>query len=245
MRITHLCRNNLFVQFRKFPVDLIASREHHRPLFQRIIDRIATTVGHPTIGIGVAGTPLDLILLTSVLTGQLAVVGRAATVVIFCTHLVIRLGIDSGTIRITVRRQLIDNMFEFDLVVTRSGKIGQIEHGSETHIVVVLIVGRMAQVVAPVIRLVIHTEQVVDHIGIGPIFVRIVQGSDQPPLGTGPFPPMAPLGTQFQVTPGLSVLYTPIIIEPIVQQTGRSTTIRFGQYRLESAREGTKDPVEP
>ena len=245
MRITHLCRNNLFVQFRELAIDFVTCSKHHSPPLQRIIDGIATTVRHPAISIGVAGTPVDLILLAGMFTCQLTIVGRTAAVIILSPYFIVRLGIDSGTIRITVRCQLIDNMFEFDLVVTRSGKIGQIEHGSETHIVVVLIVGRMAQVVAPVIRLVIHTEQVVDHIGIGPIFVRIVQGSDQPPLGTGPFPPMAPLGTQFQVTPGLSVLYTPIIIEPIVQQTGRSTTIRFGQYRLESAREGTKGPVEP
>ena len=89
MAVAHIGGDDVLIQLGELTVDLVAGGEHHRALLQGIVDGVATAVGHPAVGVGVAGAPCYLVVRAAVLTGQLSVIGRTAAVVILRTDLVI------------------------------------------------------------------------------------------------------------------------------------------------------------
>ena len=117
MPVAHVGRDNMLIQLGELAIDLVSGSQHHCALFQGIVDGVATAVGHPTVGIGVAGTPSYLVVRAGMLAGQLSVVSRAAAVVILCADLVIRLGVYTCTIGVAIRGQLIDDVLQLDPVV--------------------------------------------------------------------------------------------------------------------------------
>ena len=66
--VAHIGGDDVLIQLGELTVDLVTGGEHHRALLQGIVDGVATAVGHPSIGIGVAGAPCYLVIRAAMLT---------------------------------------------------------------------------------------------------------------------------------------------------------------------------------
>lgn len=80
---------------------------------------------------------------------------------------------------------------------------------------VVLVVGGEAQGIGAVVLCVVGTIEVVDHVAIDAILIGVVHGNDGSELSDGQCPAVAPVGRQFQIAPGMLVLYFPVVVEVV------------------------------
>ena len=106
------------------------------------------------------------------------------------------MGIHACTIGVAISGELVDDVLQLDPVVAPTGEQCQIEHGSESHIVVILVIHGVTQIVATVVRLVIYTKEVTDHVGVGTCLVGVVECAHQSYLRTIHVPAVAPVSTQ-------------------------------------------------
>ena len=120
---------------------------------------------------------LKIVVGEGVLPRQLGVVGDTAAIVVLGTYLVVRLSVNARAVGITLVGETVEDVLQLILVVARLGEQGEVEHGSNASVVVILVVGGVAQVVAAVVGRVIHAEEVVDHVAVRPRFVSIVDSS--------------------------------------------------------------------
>ena len=204
----------MLVKFRELTVDLIAGREHHRPLLQGIVDGIAAAVGHPAVGITVTGAPLDVVTLAErVFARELGIIGESATVVVFGPYLMVRLGIDALAVGIALVDNAVHDILQFIFVATGSREQGEVEQCSYPPVVVILVVGALAQEVAAVVGGIIYAEEIVGHVGIAAVFLGEVGGTHHSHLHIAERPAPAPVGTQFQVAYRLAALHPPVIVQ--------------------------------
>ena len=90
------------------------------------------------------------------------------------------LGRNSFAPGIAVITNLVEDIFEFIFVVAPTSEICQVDHGTESDIVVILVVCAMAEIVASIISNIIDTEEIVQHVLIRSVFIGVVGGGDQP-----------------------------------------------------------------
>ena len=88
--------------------------------------------------------------------------------------LVIRLCVDAFAPGISARSQLVEDVLQLVFMITVTREKCQIKHCAETYVRVVLVVGRVAQIVGVVVRSVVYAEEVVLHVGVRALLVGIV-----------------------------------------------------------------------
>ena len=116
----------MLVEFRKFPVYLVASRQHHHSTLKSVVNGVSLAVGHPAVGIGVACAPLQIVAAHGVLTRQLSVCCYSATVVVFRPNLVVRLRIHAHSVGISSVNDVVEYVFQLILVVARLRQQGNV-----------------------------------------------------------------------------------------------------------------------
>ena len=92
------------------------------------------------VGIRIPDTPVKGIASEGVLTGKLTVICSSTAVVILCASLQVRLGAHAITPGISAGSQLVEDVLELLLVIAVLGKEGEVEHCSESDIVIILVV---------------------------------------------------------------------------------------------------------
>ena len=93
--------------------------------------------------------------------------------------LLIRLGTHALTPSVAGGGKLVEDVLQLILVVAVLREEGEVEHGSEPNIIVVLLVCGMALVVGLVVHCVVDSLEVVLHIAVGAILVGVVKGGEQ------------------------------------------------------------------
>ena len=154
------------------------------------------------------------------------------------------MGIHACTIGVAIGRKLVDNVLQLYPVITPTGEQCQIEHGSESHIVVILVIHGVTQIVATVVRLVIYTKEVIDHVGVSTCLVGVVERTHQSYLRTIQIPAVAPVSPQLQIAERLTLLHTPIVVETVALQVDRTGRIQGLQSRIEPTAKRTETTVE-
>ena len=216
----------MLVELCPFPRDVVSSGQLYRSRFQCVVLQIASAVRHVAVGIRVAETPVQFIVVQRMLARELSVVCSAAAVVIFRRASVVVLFVHALSERVAVVAQLVEDVFHLELAVASGSEQRQIEHSAETGVVVILVVERVAQVYGTVVALVVHTELVVLHITERAVFVCVVQGGDHSKLVSAQFPSSADVSRQFQVAERLHALCCPIIVQSVPRQVRSSVADR-------------------
>jgi len=152
------------------------------------------------------------------LARELAVVGRATAVVILGRVLEVGLCRHALTPRVTLVGKMVEDIFQLILVVPARREEREVEHRAHTAVVVILVVDRVAQVIAAVVGHIVHAEEVVLHVLILPVVVRVVQGSDHSELATADLPAITAVDAQLDITPYRLVLDRPVVVEPSGEQ---------------------------
>lgn len=107
------------------------------------------------------------------------------------------------------------------------GKEGEVEHCSESHVIIILVVNRVTKIVRLVVCRIIDAIEIVLHVLVGAVFVGIVQGSEHAECSSAEHPALVQAGCQFQVAQRLLVLDEPIIIESVAQKRSSIIAHRF------------------
>ena len=245
MAVVYAGRHDVLVQFGKLTLYLVAGGEHQGAPLQCVVYGVASSVRHPAVGVGVARAPCQLVGLARVLARQLGVVGGPAAVVVLRAHLIVRLCVHSRAVGVSVSGQLVEDVFPFQLVVARFCEQGHVEQGSHAHVVVVLVVGGAAQIVAAVMGGIVHAKEVVGHVLVGACLVGIVHASHHAQLGTADRPLVAPLRTGLQVAPRVAVPHAPVVVQTVVGQRHCALACDGFQCGTKSAAVGSQAAVEP
>ena len=194
-------RENVFVELSPLAGYVVAGAQGINARFKSIVDEVSTTVRQMTVGIRIPDTPVKGIASEGVLAGKLT-------------------GISAGS-------QLVEDVFELILVIAVLGKEGEVEHCSESHVIIILVVNRVTKIVRFVICRIIDAIEVVLHVLVGAVFVGIVQSSEHAECSSAEHPALVQAGRQFQVAQRLLVLDEPIIIESVAQERSSIIAHRF------------------
>ena len=107
-----------------------------------------------------------MVISEGMLSRQLCVVCDTAAIVVLSSYLIVRLCVDARTVGVSLVGETVEDVLQLIFVVTRLREQCEVEHRSESRVVVILVVGGVAQVVAAVVGRVIHTEEVVHHVAV-------------------------------------------------------------------------------
>ena len=178
MLIIDVGRQDVFIQTRELTIDFI------QILYFQLIGIcvqyrvVPAAVGHIPVGIRISGTPIQFIRVTPCMfSRKLSAVGGTALVVILCTLFIIALCIRSLAISIAVFSQLVEDILEFITVISACRHISEVQHGSHTYIVIILVIHSLAQIVGTVMSDVIGTIQIIIHIQICFVGIAIIYDS--------------------------------------------------------------------
>ena len=171
-----------------------------------------------TVGIRIPDTPVKGIAGEGVLAGKLTVICSSTAVVILSTSLQVRLCAHTVTPGISACSQLVEDVLELVLVVAVLGEEGEVEHGSESDIIIILVVDRMTQVVGLVVSCIVDTKEVVLHLLVGAIFIGVVQCGKHAECSASQHPSVVQAGCQLQVAQGLLALYHPVVVQVVAQE---------------------------
>ena len=220
-------RENVFVELSPLAGYVVAGAQGINARFKSIVDEVSTTVRQMTVGIRIPDAPVKGIASEGVLAGKLTVICSSTAVVILCASLQVRLGAHAITPGISAGSQLVEDVFELILVIAVLGKEGEVEHCSESHVIIILVVNRVTKIVRFVICRIIDAIEVVLHVLVGAVFVGIVQSSEHAECSSAEHPALVQAGRQFQVAQRLLVLDEPIIIESVAQERSSIIAHRF------------------
>ena len=220
-------RENVFVELSPLARYVVAGAQGINARFKSIVDEVSTTVRQMTVGIRIPDTPVKGIASEGVLAGKLTVICSSTAVVILCASLQVRLGAHAITPGISAGSQLVEDVLELILVVAVLGKEGEVEHCSESHVIIILVVNRVTKIVRLVVSRIIDAIEVVLHVLVGAVFVGIVQGGEHAECSSAEHPALVQTGCQFQVAQRLFVLDEPIIIKPVAQERSSIIAHRF------------------
>ena len=220
-------RENVFVELSPLAGYVVAGAQGINARFKSIVDEVSTTVRQMTVGIRIPDAPVKGIASEGVLAGKLTVICSSTAVVILCASLQVRLGAHAITPGISAGSQLVEDILELILVIAVLGKEGEVEHCSESHIIIILVVNRVTKIVRLVVSRIIDAIEVVLHVLVGAVFVGIVQGSEHAECSSAEHPALVQAGCQFQVAQRLLVLDEPIIVESISQKRSSIIAHRF------------------
>ena len=92
------------------------------------------------VGIRIPDAPVKGVASEGVLAGKLTVICSSTAVVILCAPFQVRLGAHAFTPGISAGSQLVEDVLELILVVAVLGKEGEVEHCSESDVVIILVV---------------------------------------------------------------------------------------------------------
>ena len=208
-------REDVFVELSPLAGYVVAGAQGINARFKSIVDEVSTTVRQMTVGIRIPDTPVKGIASEGVLAGKLTVICSSTAVVILCASLQVRLGAHAFTPGISAGSQLVEDVLELILVVAVLGKEGEVEHRSESHVIIILVVNRVTKIVRLVVSRIIDAIEVVLHVLVGAVFVGIVQGGEHAECSSAEHPALVEADRQFQVAQRLLVLDEPIIIESV------------------------------
>ena len=152
------------------------------------------------------------------LAGKLTVICSSTAVVILSTSLQVRLCAHTVTPGISARSQLVEDVLELVLVVAVLGEDGEVEHGSESDIIIILVVDRMTQIVGLVVSSIVDTKEVVLYLLVGAIFIGVVQCGKHAECSASQHPSVVQAGCQLQVAQGLLALYHPVVVQVVAQE---------------------------
>ena len=227
MLIINTKRENVFVELSPLARYVVAGAQGINARFKSIVDEVSTTVRQMAVGIRIPDAPVKGIASEGVLAGKLTVICSSTAVVILCASLQVRLGAHAFTPGISARSQLVEDVLELILVVAVLGKEGEVEHRSESDIIIILVVNRMTKIVRLIVGRIIDAIEVVLHVLVGAVFVGIVQGSEHAECSSAQHPALVQAGCQFQVAQRLLVLDEPIVVKPVAQERSGIIAHRF------------------
>ena len=180
------------------------------------------------------------------LAAELPVVSQAALEEIFRPHLVVRLSIHARALRVAVGREQVQDVLHLQLVVPRAVQESHVEQSPQPRVHVVLVVRALAEKVAAVVRHVIHAEEIVRHLPVSPIFVRIVQRSRRPRLSPFERPASVPVGMELEVAHRRSRPRLPVVVESVLCEPDAVLRSRQrGERPPHAARHSPQSAVEP
>ena len=211
-------RENMLIKLRELTADLIASGQGQDTGIKRIVDGISAAVGKATVGIRITDTPVKGIAAKRMLSRHLSVVGCPAAVVIFGTLLVVRLCRHAPSEGIAVVAYLVEDVLQLIFMVSAAREEGKVEHGAHPGVVVILVINRVAEIVAPVVGHIIHSKQVVEHPVVCTPFVAVVHGRQQAERMSVKIPAVTQVGRQFQVGQRRALLHHPVVVEAVALQ---------------------------
>ena len=169
------------------------------------------------VGVCIAHIPVQLVRLERMLSGKLCIIGGTTTIIIFCRLFIVRLCTDAVTLGIAIVAQLVKDVLQLIFVFPIFRHERKIEHTPQAHIVVKLVVNRLAQIVFTVVLGVINTKQVVLHVPIGSVFVTVIQHHDHPQPVPIHVPLVIPIGRKFQISQRFLRLLVPVIVQSVIQ----------------------------
>ena len=211
-------RENVFVELSPLAGYVVAGAQGINARFESIVDEVSTTVRQMAVGIRIPDAPVKGIASEGVLAGKLTVICSSTAVVILCASLQVRLGTHAITPGISAGSQLVEDVLELILVIAVLGKEGEVEHCSESHVIIILVVNRVTKIVRLVVCRIIDAIEVVLHVLVGAVFVGIVHGGEHAECSSAEHPAAVEACCQFQVTQRLPVLDKPIVVKPVSQE---------------------------
>ena len=107
-------------------------------------------------------------------TGELGAIGEARLVIVLGLLLVVALGGDTVARGVAVAHEHIEDILQFDTVLTRAARVVEVEHRSYTVVDVVLVIRAGAQVCRSLLRLVVGAQQVIGHVSVGFVLVTVI-----------------------------------------------------------------------
>ena len=225
--IIYTKREDVFVELSPLAGYVVAGAQGINARFESIVDEVSTTVRQMTVGIRIPDAPVKGVASEGVLAGKLTVICSSTAVVILCAPLQVRLGAHAFTPGISAGSQLVEDVLELILVVAVLGKEGEVEHRSESDIIIILVVNRVTKIVWLVVSRIIDAIEVVLHVLVGAVFVGIVQGGEHAECSSAQHPSLVQAGCQFQVAQRLPALHEPIVVKPVVQERSSIIAHRF------------------
>ena len=227
-------REDVFVQSGELAADVVARGQTYAFGVQGIVERIAHSVGQQAVGIGVAGIPVPAQPVCDILARELRVVGGAGAVVILCAADLVALCVKSLALGVALLAQLVEDILPFVASVSAGRHKGQVEQGTQACIVIVLLVGGVAQVDAAVMLLVVSTIQGVEHGCVGAVGIAVIERCEQrDQSAVAQFARAVDVSGQIEVGPRVVVAHAPIVVQPIGQQVHPAA--RQGLHRCRHA----------
>ena len=218
MLVVRAQRDDMLVELSPFSRDVVARVQSDLARVLYIVEKIAPTIGQMTVGIRVPDAPVKGVAGEGVLSRQLTVVSSAAAVEIFGAVLVIRLCVNAFAPGISARSQLVEDILQLVFVITVTREKCQIKHCAETHVRVVLVVGRVAQIVGVVVRSVVYAEEVVLHVGVRALLVGIVDRCEHTQFVSVEVPTATHARRKLQVAHGFALPYKPVVVQLVARQ---------------------------
>ena len=158
------------------------------------------------------------------LSCQLCVICHAAPIVVFSAYLVVRLGVYPATVSISAVYYPVYDILQLIAAVTVGRQHREVHHASESLVIIILVVGRLSEIVAPVVCGIIYAEEVVCHILICPCLFCVVKSTHHSGLPASHIPPEAPVASSPYVSVWFPRLHPPVIVQAVVCQ--RDMTVR-------------------
>ena len=121
MLVVDVQRDDVLVQFRKFPADVVPVAQSQFARHGCIVAKVAPAIGQVAVGIGITGIPVQPVIPESMFAGKLAVVSRAAAVIVFGALFTVTLRADPLPESISLLAQLVEDVFQFETMVVLLG----------------------------------------------------------------------------------------------------------------------------
>ena len=199
MLVVNTKRENVFVELGPLAGYVVAGAQGINARFESIVDEVSTTVRQMTVGIRIPDAPIKGVASEGVLAGKLTVICSSTAVVILCASLQVRLCAHAISPGVTAGSQLVEDVLELILVVAVLREEGEVEHRSESNIIIILVVNGVTKIVRFVVHRIVDAIEVVLHVGVGAVFVSIVEGGEHAECSSAEYPAMVEAGGKFEV----------------------------------------------
>ncbi len=213
-------RENVLVELSPLARYVVAGAQGVNARFESIVDEVSTTVRQMTVGIRIPDAPIKGVASEGVLAGKLTVICSSTAVVILCASLQVRLCAHAISPGVSAGGQLVEDVLELILVVAVLREEGEVEHRSESHIVIILVVNGVTKIVWLVVHRIVDAIEVVLHVGVSAVFVGVVEGGEHAERSSAEHPTMVEAGGKFQVSPRFLVLYVPVVVQIVAEERG-------------------------
>ena len=208
----------MLVEVGVFAGDVVGGRELEDTRLEGIVDEVAAAVGLVAVGVGIAGVPaeVDVVVGEEVLAVELCGVGGAALVVVLGGLLLVVLRRYAHAGGVSLAPELVEDILELDAVFAGAACVTEVEHQAEAGMDSLLVVSRLAEVLALLLGFVVGTEEAVEHIAVVLVGAAVVAAEEHGErLPGGERPTLAAVEAETEVADGGNLFDSPVVVEMV------------------------------